>query len=222
MSDTWGARKDAPLAHRWPLLLDAQDPNLLEARVAYHLRRLRIRWRDVRASGLLPRDDLADLVQGRLSLSEEMVFELAKRLSVPPADLSRPLTEYEAESWRFYRTSARHRLHVWQRAQMSWERAGLSLRLAAAVMGLKPYRVAHALTDPERRFIMTYEDASRLAVALEVRDGAAFFIATVDQESSPEHGIEAVQRLSNDAIADLYRSVGVRRTYSPRVRSRGD
>ena len=216
-----GARKDAPLAYRWPLLLDAQDPSLLEARVAYHLRRLRIRWRDVRASGLLPRDDLVELVQGRLTLSEEMVSDLARRLGVSPADLSRPLTEHESEGWHFYRTSARHRLHVWRRAQVSWERAGLSLRLAAAVMDLRPYQVVHALTDPEMRLVMSYEAASRLAVALGIEDGAGFFIATVERASPPEHGIEAVQPLTGEAIVDLYRSINANRKPPAHGRSGG-
>lgn len=193
-------------------MLDTQDPEALEARVAYHLRRLGIRWRDVRASGLLPRDDLAELVQGRLTLSEEVVSELAGRLGVSLADLSRPLAEHEAESWAFYRTSARHRLHVWRRAQASWERAGLSLRLAAAVMGVRPYHVAHALTDPDRRLVMSYEAASRLAVALRIDDGANFFLVNVEPALLPEHGVDAVQPLSADAIADLYRSVGATRS----------
>ena len=199
--------------------MDAQDPEALEARVAYHLRRLCIRWRDVRASSLLPRDDLAELVQGRLALNEEIVSELARRLGVSLADLARPLTEQEAEGWAFYRTSVRHRLHVWQRAQASWERAGLSLRLAAAVMGVRAYQVAHALTDPERRLVMSYEAASRLAVALEIDDGASFFLVNVEPALPPEHGVDAVQPLSADAIADLYRSVGAtRRVLTPRRR----
>ena len=202
------------------MLLDAQDPEALEARVAYHLRRLRIRWRDVRATGLLPRDDLAELVQGRLTLSEGLVFELAKRLDVSSAELSRPLTEQEAVAWAFYRTSARHRLHVWQRAQVCWERAGLSLRLAAAVMNLKPYQVAHALTDPERRLVMSYEAASRLAVALQIDEGASFFIATVEQALPPAHGVDAVLPLSGEAVADLYRSVGATRR-APKPGRRG-
>ena len=194
------------------MLLDAQDQEALEARVAYHLRRLRIRWCDVRATGLLPRDDLAELVQGRLTLSEGVVFELAKRLDVSSVELSRTLTEQESEGWAFYRTSARHRLHVWRRAQASWERAGLSLRLAAAVMGVRAYQVAHALTDPERRLVMSYEAASRLAVALGIDDGASFFLVNVDPALLPEHGVDAVQPLSADAITDLYRSVGATRS----------
>lgn len=65
------------LAHRWPLLAAGQDPASLEARVAYHLRRLGIRWRDLRATALMPRDENAKLVQGRLALSQALVLELA-------------------------------------------------------------------------------------------------------------------------------------------------
>ena len=150
-----------------------------------------------------------------------MVSDLAKRLGVPPADLSRPLTEYEAEGWAFYRTSARHRLHVWRRAQLSWDRAGLSLRLAAAVMDLKPYRVAHALTDPERRLVMSHEAAAHLALALGIDDGARFFIANVDQALPPEHGVDLVQPLTVEAISELYRSVDAKRKSPVRDRSGG-
>ncbi len=65
------------LAHRWPLLAAGQDPASLEARVAYHLRRIGIRWRDLRATALMPRDENAKLVQGRLALSQALVLELA-------------------------------------------------------------------------------------------------------------------------------------------------
>jgi len=201
------------------LLADGQDPESLEARVAYHLRRLGIRWRDVRATGLMPRDELANVVQGRLALSEALVHQLANRLGVQPNELLRPLLEEEVKAWTFYRTSARHRLYVWQRARAIWERAGLSLRLAAAVMELRPYQLTHALLNPERRLVMSYEAASRLAAALEIESGVQFFIANVDLALPPEHGIDdTVSALSEETIQALYHSVGVRS--STRLRGR--
>ncbi len=201
------------------MLADGQDPESLEARVAYHLRRLGIRWRDVRATGLMPRDELANVVQGRLALSEALVHQLANRLGVQPNELLRPLLEEEVKAWTFYRTSARHRLYVWQRARAIWERAGLSLRLAAAVMELRPYQLTHALLNPERRLVMSYEAASRLAAALEIESGVQFFIANVDLALPPEHGIDdTVSALSEETIQALYHSVGVRS--STRLRGR--
>lgn len=201
------------LAHRWPLLADGQDPASLEARVAYHLRRLAIGWRAVRHTRLLPRDELADLVQGRITLSERVVQDLATRLSLPSSELSRPLTAPETEAWSFYRESVRHRLHVWQRARASWERAGLSLRLAAAVMELRPYQLTHALLDPERRLVMSYEAATRLAAALEIESGAQFFTANTGLALPPEHGIDdAVQPLADASIKALYQSTRARRS----------
>ncbi len=215
----WASTEALSLAHRWPLLADGQDPESLEARVAYHLRRLGIRWRDVRATALMPRDEIAELVQGRLSLSQALVLELATRLHLPLSELSRPLLHLEAEAWAFYRSSARDRLHVWQRAQASWERAGLSLRLASAVMGLKPSQVTHALMDPERRLVMSHEAASRLASAVGIEAGAPFFIANVERALPPDHGVEVVQPLSAAAISELYRNVGAKRSAHKLTRS---
>ncbi len=214
------ATKALALAHHWPLLADGQDPESLEARVAYHMRRLGIGWRDVRSTGLMKRDEIADLAQGRLALSEAVVLELAKRLHLPPSELSRPLLDTEAEAWTFYRTSACHRLHVWQRAQASWERAGLSLRLASAVMALKPSHVSHALMNPDRRLVMSYEAATRLAAALKIEAGARFFTANVDRAVPPDNGVEQVQPLSNDAISELYQADSAKR--SVRDRGRGE
>lgn len=195
------------------MLADGQDPESLEARAAYHLRRLGIRWRDVRATGLMPRDELADVVQGRLALSEALVHQLANRLGILPNELLRPLLEEEAEAWTFYRTSARHRLYVWQRARASWERAGLSLRLAAAVMELRPYQLTHALLDPERRLVLSYEAATRLASALAIESGAPFFTATAGLELPPEHGIDDVVRpLADTSIKAIYQSTRAQRS----------
>lgn len=195
------------LAHRWPLLAHGQDPASLEARVAYHLRRLGIAWRAVRETRLLPRDELADLVQGRLRLSEPIVRELATHLGVALAELSRDLTVSESDAWSFYRESVRHRMYVWQRARAIWERGGLSLRLAAAVMELRPYQLTHALLNPERRLVLSYEAATRLAIALEIEGGAQFFTAHADLGLPPEHDInEVVQPLSEASIAALYRT----------------
>lgn len=167
----------------------------------------------------MPRDELANVVQGRLALSEALVHQLANRLGVQPNELLRPLLEEEVKAWTFYRTSARHRLYVWQRARAIWERAGLSLRLAAAVMELRPYQLTHALLNPERRLVMSYEAASRLAAALEIESGVQFFIANVDLALPPEHGIDdTVSALSEETIQALYHSVGVRS--STRLRGR--
>ncbi len=201
------------------MLADGQDPASLEARVAYHLRRLSIGWRAVRQTRLLPRDELADLVQGRLTLSESIVHELAARLGLPAAELFRPPTTPETEDWSFYRESVRHRLHVWQRARASWEHAGLSLRLAAPVMELRPYQLTHALLDPERRLVMSYEAATRLAAALEIESGAPFFTANAGLALPPEHGIDdLVQPLADTSIKALYQSTRARRSSEMPVR----
>jgi hypothetical protein len=68
---------------------------------------------------------------------------------------------------------------------------------------------------------MSYEAASRLAVALGIDDGAGFFIATVRPALSPEHGVDAVLPLTDEAISDLYRSVAVKRTSPTQYRTGG-
>jgi len=80
-------------------------------------------------------------------------------------------------------------------------------------MELRPYQVTHALMDPERRLVMSYQAALRLAEALEIEAGAQFFTANVDLALPPEHGVdEAVVPLPDERIEALYRAAGARRS----------
>lgn len=149
---------------------------------------------------------------GRLALNERVVGDLAAKLGVSAEALLRPLSEAEAEAWSFYRVSVRHRLFVWHRVQASWECGGLSMRLAAAVMDVGAFRVAHALKDSRRSWVLGHGPASRLAAVLQVPGGAGFFLQNAGTGLPPGHGVEeAVLPLSRDTIERLYAGVVARK-----------
>jgi hypothetical protein len=189
---TRGAKKARRLARTWPLLTDGQDPEGLEARVAFHLHRTGFLGKRLAASSFLSRPHLQSLTQGRLAISAGEVAELAKKLGIPPRQLLRPLTPGEAALWAFYRTSARHRLHVWRRAQACWQFAGISARLAAAIMRIRIQNVAQAIDGGSSGRVLAREPAERLADALYLSAGPETFLMFAGQMLPPEHKIKDV------------------------------
>src|SRR5262245_15739979 len=95
------ATKDKCLPRPWPLLGLGQDPESIEARVAFHLHRLKLVGRPMHRCGFHT-VDAADLAAGRTPLSEDRVDALAQRLGVVTIDLIRRLTECETREWAFY------------------------------------------------------------------------------------------------------------------------
>jgi len=162
---------DCQRAQRWPLLADGQDPNGLEALVAYHLHRLRLTGRALAPVRYLSRPGLQDLTQARRPLSDHKAALLAQALNVPPEELTRPLTSDEATAWAFYRASARAPRYVWRQAQSLWRSAGPSNRQAANVMGLPQHAPANALNLRRRPITLTFPPALRLTTALNIAEG---------------------------------------------------
>lgn len=189
---TRGAKKAPRLARPWPLLDDGQDPGGLPARVAFHLHRTGFVGARLAASSFLSRPHLQSLSQGRLPISTADVTSLAKRLGLTPRELLRPLHPEESERWGFYRTSARHRVHVWRRARACWDAAGLSARMAAAVMHIRFQNLTLGLDDRERGRVLTHEQAKKLSVALNMTSGPSAFLMFAGEMLPPEHKIEDV------------------------------
>ncbi len=196
--------KAARLARPWPLLRDGQDPASLEARVAFHLHRTGCVGSRLTASSFLSRPALQSLAQGRFPLRTKEVGELAKSLGLSPRELLRNLSSEEAAAWAFYRTSARHRLHVWGRARACWELAGVSTRLAAAIMQMRSQNVTLAFNGRVGGRVLSRGPASALSRALDVRGGAETFLMFAGEMLPPEHKIEdVVAPLTNDALDSL-------------------
>lgn len=189
---TRGAKKAPKLARPWPLLADGQNPHGLEARVAFHLHRTGFVGKRLEASSFLSRPHLQALSQGRLTIGVSEVAELAKRLAMSPRELLRPLDMNEAERWAFYRTSARHRLHVWRRARACWEVAGISGRLAASLMQLRYQNLTQALEDRPRGRVLAHEHALRLSSALNIRGGPAALLMFAGELLPHEHKVDEV------------------------------
>jgi hypothetical protein len=204
---TRGAKKAPRLARPWPLLEDGQDPDGLEARVAFHLHRTGFVGARLAASSFLSRPDLQSLAQGRLAISADDVIALARSLGLPPRQLLRSLDADEAACWRFYRTSARHRVHVWRRARACWETAGVSARLAASIMRIRNQSLTQALEDRARGRVLACEPASKLTSALEMPAGPEAFLMFAEAMWPPEHNLEDVVAPLTSAKIDALKNL---------------
>lgn len=196
--------KAAPRARPWPLLVEGQDPNSLEARVAFHLHRTGCVGARLAASRFLSRPHLQALSQGRLAISAGDIAKLSRQLGLSPRQLLRQLTADEAARWEFYRLSARHRSYVWRRARACWELAGVSARLAAAIMDLRYQNLTQAFDENQSGRVLAYEPASKLASALNIDAGPQAFVLFVTDLLPPEHKVsEVVAPLTNAQLDAL-------------------
>lgn len=158
------------------MLNEGQDPDSLEARVAYHLHRLKFVGEPLRNARFVPARYLGDLTKGRMPLTAGDLAELARGLDVGVEELSRPLTEGEKMEWAFYRSSARHANEVWRRALKAWTAAGLSNRQVAAILQM-PHQKLHQCLVPSPEVphaALSYPAACRLAAALDLADPSVF------------------------------------------------
>lgn len=166
------ATKARRLPRPWPLLAQGQDPEGLEARVAFHLHRLKLIGHRLRALGYDP-NDAADLAAARMPLRLSAISALAARLELDRAELTRPLTHDEQRVWAFYRASAADPSTVWRNARAIW-RAHYSDQQAADIMGLNVSLVWRATA--RGRVVLSFERAARLTTALNIADGPEAFL----------------------------------------------
>lgn len=166
-------------ARPYPLLERGQDPASLDARVAFHLHRLKLTGRRLRDCGFCPTYHVAELTQARLHLGMKDVCTLAHRLGIVTNELCRPLTAQEEFEWRFYRLSASRTEHVWKKAQKVWEERGLSLTEAAVIMGIERSVVSRNTKSGNKRGyrVFPYVAAVRLAKAAGLQEGVMYFVA---------------------------------------------
>lgn len=172
-------RRHRSPVRQWPLLRPGQDPEGLEARVAFHLHRLRLTGKQLRDSS--PRYDHSDLVQARCTLTPDDIAELAAALNITATDLSRPLTASERHEWDFYRYSAFNAGEVWQRAARLWRDRGFSDAQAATFMGLDPSIVAKNLRSGRRpgNKVLTFVRVEQLLLAVRAPGGPEQLIASL-------------------------------------------
>ena len=160
-------RKPNGLPYKWPLLAEGQDPDALEARLAYHLHRLNLTGEPLREA-LKGKAYLATaLSQGRASIDHDFITELAACLNIAADELLRDPTADEAREWRFYRASAQNQQDVLQRANKLWTEKGLTLRQASAAIGMKHPNVINAISGVQPA-IFDWQHAQRLADAIDV------------------------------------------------------
>lgn len=154
--------KACALPYKWPLLADGQDPNALEARLAFHLHRLSLTGEPLRAA-LQGKAYLATaLSQGRVAIENSFIEELAVALNIAADELLRPLLQEETNEWSFYRTSANNKDVVWKNTATLMRTHNISLREAAAAIGVDFSDLAKAITG-ERPRVLDWQQAQRLS-----------------------------------------------------------
>lgn len=146
-----------------PLLAPHQDPQGLEARVAFHLYRLGLNGTALRRIGF-SKTTAADLANARIALSRS-VDTLAQDLGVDEHELTRPLTDDERTDWAFYRRSARSGQLAWKTAATRGREAGLSSYRVARVIGID-HRLVKRVLDGKASMVFTREMALALAEVL--------------------------------------------------------
>jgi hypothetical protein len=181
------ATKAQYLPRPWPLLAEGQDPASLEARVAFHLHRLKLVGAALRRAGY-DRNTAADIAAARTALSAPSLSTLAVRLGSELHELTRTLTADELRQWSYYRQAASDPQYVWVAACSAWRAAGLSDKEAAAVMRYAAPTVTRALADPTRT-ILSFERATRLASALNIARGPEAFLP-LQQSATDERSVD--------------------------------
>lgn len=165
-------RRPRQPARPWPLLAPDQDPASIEARVAFHLHRLRLTGKTLRDCGFCQGHKCVHITQARIALAPSDARRLSGLLGIPEEDLTRPLTDEETVVWAFYRASAANAGLVWQRAHALW-RDRMTTSTAAAIMKIDRAAVVRNIRPNCKRGyrVLTYPAALRLCRTLGVFEG---------------------------------------------------
>lgn len=173
-------RKPNGLPYKWPLLADGQDPDALEARLAYHLHRLRLTGAPLRGA-LRGKASLATaLSQARASVDHNFIADLAATLNIAADELSRAPTDDEGREWSFYRISAQNRQVVWDNAMEVARRHGMSLRETAAIIGMSVADLSNAISG-KRQHILEHHQAQTITALDNPPSDPARFLPTHDR-----------------------------------------
>ncbi len=159
--------KAARLSRPWPLLREGQDPASLEARVAFHLHRLKLVGRALHRVGYHSAD-AADLAAARTILAPSDIAKLASHLRIPPLDFTRQLSSDEHREWAFYRVSAANPDAVWRAARTAWVARNLTDKQAATLLGYTPKSLSKAIRTHRP---LQFPTAARLSTALNIPGG---------------------------------------------------
>lgn len=156
-------RKHTGLPYKWPLLADGQNETSLEARVAFHLHRLRLSGAPLRTA-LKSKMMLSTAIsQARLTLNDVFILQLAVSLRVAPQELTRQLSQDETNEWAFYRASALNDA-TWKIMRDTWQQRGLSHKTAAAIISLSPSHLSEIISGKRTR-VLSRTDARLLLAA---------------------------------------------------------
>lgn len=165
------------------MLADGQDPDALEARLAYHLHRLQLTGQPLR-DALKGKAYLATaLSQARASVNHDFIEMLATSLNIAADELNRSPTDDESREWSFYRNSARNPKDVWRHASELWKQRGVSDKQAASIIGMKHPNLSRALSGKPVD-VFDWQYAQRLSEAINVTPPERFLPPELDKPTN--------------------------------------
>lgn len=146
------------------MLADGQDPDALEARLAYHLHRLDLTGAPLREV-LKGKAYLATaLSQARVSIEPAFITELARALYVAAYELNRDLLHDEAREWSFYRSSAHARRTIWQAVETHIHANNLTHTFAAHTLCMDRQKLVDNFNGRRRNVLERKQIANLLLV----------------------------------------------------------
>lgn len=124
----------------------------------------------------MSRDHARHLRRGSMSLGTKDVIHIATALQLDPLELCRPLTDDEIAEWDFYRVSARQVTEVWRRVAEATTAHSFSQHKLGKLIGMTQSVINRAIRGEKKSPVLNWHDASKIAAALDIKEGAEAFI----------------------------------------------
>lgn len=162
---------------KYPVLPYGMDPDCLEARVAFHLRRLDF-TSEQRPQGI-KFTTWRDYFRARTKISANEVVFIAQKIHADPQELTRALTPEEHDAYMFYQNAHMHHLHVASRLQytskeMGWGGKQTLAEWASITPAMFSYLIHQQTKSRGRPACLQYQQAQGIAEHLKPEGGPWF------------------------------------------------
>lgn len=144
--------------------------------MAFHLHRLGITTAHLTQAEMY-REVARQLRRGSVNLSMKDVDQIAVAMHMDAHELSRALTDDEKTEWSFYRTSARQVTEVWRRVAEASTAHNYSQRQLSELLGKSKGTINSVIRGDRKKPVLDWHDATKIAAALDLPDGAGTFIS---------------------------------------------
>lgn len=132
--------------------------------MAFHLHRLNLTGTPLREAMNGKAAIATALSQGRMTIENGFIADLAATLNIATEELTRELKDDEQQSWGFYRTSAANKDEVWSNVAAFAATNNISLRSLAHIVGLKEADISNSISG-KRQKVFTLTHALKLSAS---------------------------------------------------------